>query len=305
MLNSKKYFTFVLIVLLVLTFGNLALADNALVLQSDFGLKDGAVSAMKGVAYGVDDDLDIYDVTHKITPFDIWEGAYRLNQTADYWPEGTVFVSVVDPGVGTDRESIVLKSKNGQYFVTPDNGTVTLIADNMGIEDVRIIDESKHRLEGSEASHTFHGRDVYAYTGAKLASGKITFEEVGPKLEKDIVKLDYQKAKREGNIVRGTIPILDIQYGNVWTNIPKKMFDKLNPEYGDMFKVEIYNEEELVYEENVPFVSSFGGVEKGEPLLYLNSLLNLSIALNWDNFAETYGVDSGPNWKFIAEKIEE
>lgn len=301
----KKHLSIMLIVLLVFAFSSITLAENALVFQSDFGLKDGAVSAMKGVAYGVDDDLDIYDVTHKITPFDIWEGAYRLNQTADYWPEGTVFVSVVDPGVGTDRESIVLKSKNGQYFVTPDNGTVTLIADNMGIEDVRIIDESKHRLEGSEASHTFHGRDVYAYTGAKLASGEITFEEVGPKLEKNIVKLDYQKAKREDNIVKGTIPILDIQYGNVWTNIPKEMFDKLDPEYGDMFKVEIYNGDELVYEEEVPFVSSFGDVEEGKPLLYLNSLLNLSIALNWDNFAETYEVDSGPNWEFIAEKIEE
>lgn len=300
----KRSLVFIFLLVFLLSLSIFAYADNALVFQTDFGLKDGAVSAMKGVAYGVDDDLDMYDLTHGITPFDIWEGAYRLHQTADYWPEGTVFVSVVDPGVGTERKSIVMESEGGQYFVTPDNGTVTLIADNMGVEEVRIIDESKHRLEGSKASHTFHGRDVYAYTGAKLASGAISFEEVGPLLEKEIVKLDYQKAKLEDNVVKGTIPILDVQYGNVWTNIPKEMFDKLDVEYGDMFHVKIYNKDELVYEQDVPFVSSFGDVKEGKPLLYLNSLLNLSIALNWDDFAATYGVDSGPNWEFVAEKIE-
>ena len=105
-----------------------AFADNALVLQTDFGLKDGAVSAMKGVSFAVDSNIKLFDLTHEIPAYDIWEAAYRLHQTAPYWPQGTVFVSVVDPGVGTERKSIVAKSKNGQYFVTPDNGTLTLIA---------------------------------------------------------------------------------------------------------------------------------------------------------------------------------
>lgn len=131
-----------------------AYADNALILQTDFSLKDGAVSAMKGVAFGVDHNLKIFDLTHEIPPYNIWEGAYRLYQTASYWPQGSVFVSVVDPGVGTDRKSVVLKTKNGQYFVSPDNGTLTLVAQTLGIDSVREIDEKANRLKGSEKSYT-------------------------------------------------------------------------------------------------------------------------------------------------------
>ncbi len=152
---------------------------NILVFQSDFGLKDGAVAAMKGVSTSVSKDLQIYDLTHEITAYNISEAAYWLNQSASYWPTGTVFVSIVDPGVGSKRKSIVMRTKTGHYFVTPDNGTLTLVAESMGIDGVREIDETVNRLKGSAESYTFHGRDVYAYTGARLASGTITFEEVG------------------------------------------------------------------------------------------------------------------------------
>src|SRR6201985_1747364 len=108
-------------------------AQNGMVVyQSDFGLKDGAVSEMKGVAMGVSPDLKLYDLTHEIPAYNIWEAAYRLQQTVPYWPEGTVFVSVVDPGVGTSRKSVVLKTNSGQFIVTPDNGTLTLIAETLG-----------------------------------------------------------------------------------------------------------------------------------------------------------------------------
>src|ERR1700754_2907674 len=103
------------------------------VFQSDFGVKDGAVSAMKGVAMGVSTDLKLYDLTHEIPAYDIWEAAYRLMQTVPYWPGGTVFVSVVDPGVGTERKSVVLKTKSNHYIVTPNNGTLTLVARTLGI----------------------------------------------------------------------------------------------------------------------------------------------------------------------------
>ena len=146
--------------------------------------------------------------------------------TASYWPQGSVFVSVVDPGVGTDRKSVVLKTKNGQYFVSPDNGTLTLVAESLGIESVRQIDEKTNRLKGSEKSYTFHGRDVYAYTGARLASGAITFEQVGPELPAKVVELSYQKAKATKGEVKGNIPILDIQYGNVWSNISDELLNQ-------------------------------------------------------------------------------
>src|SRR5690625_2326086 len=164
--------------------------NEHLVLQTDFGLVDGAVSAMYGVALSVNPDLKVFDLTHEITPYNIWEGSYRLYQTITYWAKGTVFVSVVDPGVGTDRSSIIAKTTDGKYIVTPDNGTLTHVYENIGIEEIREIDESTNRLPNSGESYTFHGRDVYAYTGARLAAGIIDFEASGRKLEpKEIVLL--------------------------------------------------------------------------------------------------------------------
>ena len=158
-----------------------------LVFQSDFGTVDGAVSAMYGVAYGVDPGLVISNLTHEITPYDIWEASYRLIQTVSYWPQGTVFVSVVDPGVGSTRRSIAVETNGGHYIITPDNGTLTHVKRMCGIRAARIIDESTNRLQGSGESYTFHGRDIYAFTGARLAAGVITFEQVGPAVEVDSV----------------------------------------------------------------------------------------------------------------------
>src|SRR5882672_10186592 len=169
-----------------------------LVFQSDFGLKDGAVSAMKGVAMDVSSDLKIFDLTHEIPAYNIWEAAYRLQQTAPYWPSGTVFVSVVDPGVGSERKSIVLKTKSGHFFVGPDNGQFTLVAQSLGIAAIYEIDEAINRRKNSQASYTFHGRDVYAYTGARLAAGIISFEQVGKSLPKEVVKIAYQEASLNG-----------------------------------------------------------------------------------------------------------
>ncbi|WQZ04251.1 S-adenosyl-l-methionine hydroxide adenosyltransferase family protein [Helicobacter pylori] len=277
-------------------------ADNALILQTDFSLKDGAVSAMKGVAFSVDSNLKIFDLTHEIPPYNIWEGAYRLYQTASYWPKGSVFVSVVDPGVGTNRKSVVLKTKNGQYFVSPDNGTLTLVAQTFGIDSVREIDEKANRLKGSEKSYTFHGRDVYVYTGAHLASGAITFEQVGPELPPKVVEIPYQKAKATKGEVKGNIPILDIQYGNVWSNISDKLLNQAKIKRNDILCVTISKGSKKQYEGKMPYVASFGDVLKGQPLVYLNSLLNVSVALNRDNFAQKHQIESGADWNIDIKK---
>jgi len=271
--------------------------NGVIVYQTDFGLKDGAVSAMRGVAVSVDPTLRLEDLTHEIPAFDIWQGAYRLNTTAPYWPPGTVFVSVVDPGVGTDRRSIVLKSRSGHYFVSPDNGTLTLVAQNLGIEGVREIDESRYRRPGSEQSYTFHGRDVYSYTAAHLASGQTSFADIGPELPAEVVTIDYQKPQLEGDMVAGNIPILDVQFGNVWTNIDRATFEQLGVEMGAELEVRIFNEDAEVFEGAIPYVSTFGDVPEGEPLLYMNSVDNLSAAINWGDFAGTHGIGSGPAWR--------
>ena len=280
---------------------NIAIAANvktngAVVLQTDFGEKDGAVSAMRGVAFGVDTNIKIFDLTHEIPAYSIWDATYRLYQTAEYWPSGTVFVSVVDPGVGTDRKSVVLKTKSGHYFVTPDNGTLTLIAEKLGIDEIREIDEAVNRRKNSEKSYTFHGRDVYVYTAARLATGKITFEQVGKKLPDKVVEIPYQKATINGKTVSGNIPMLDVQYGNVWTNINRDTVKSLNLKKGDILTVEIFNNGKSVYKKDIPFVNSFGDVADGEPLVYFNSLDNISFALNMDNFAQKNKIGYGGEW---------
>jgi S-adenosylmethionine hydrolase len=273
-----------------------------LVFQSDFGLRDGAVAAMKGVSTSVSKDLQIYDLTHEITAYNIAEAAYRLNQSATYWPSGTVFVSIVDPGVGSARKSIVMKTKTGHYFVTPDNGTLTLIAQSLGVEGVREIDETINRRKGSEQSYTFHGRDVYAYTGARLASGTITFEEVGKPLEGDIVRLPDMNAEvKDGEIV-GNIPVLDIQYGNVWTNIDNDALKKIGVKSGDSVAVSILLNDEKKYSGVLPFTTTFSAVPVGSELAYLNSLLQLSFAINQGSFAAAHDISQGDGWTVRVKK---
>ena len=270
--------------------------NKIVVFQSDFGLKDGAVSAMKGVATGVSPDLKLFDLTHEIPAYNIWQAAYRLEQTVMYWPAGTVFVSVVDPGVGTNRKSVVLKTKTGHFIVTPDNGTLTLIASSLGIEAIREIDEAINRRKGSEKSYTFHGRDVYAYTAARLAAGTISFEQVGAALPNEVVKITYQKAILENKKIKGTIPILDVQYGNIWTNIPSELFNQLQVKPTEKLHVAIYQNKIKKYEGDMPYAETFGAVAKGKPLAYLNSLLQLSFALNMGDFSATHKVYSGNEW---------
>lgn len=271
------------------------------VFQSDFGVADGAVSEVKGVMYSVDRSLVISDLTNEIPPYNIWDAAYRLYQTASYWPKKTVFVSVVDPGVGTSRRSVVALSKQGHYFVTPDNGTLTFIDVMEGIEEVRVINEVTNRLNGSEKSYTFFGRDVYGYTAAKLASGKISFAEVGPVLKLPIVKLDYQKPKVQGTSIEGTIVILDPNYGNVWTDINQSLLNSLKE--GQAFKVTIFHDNEEHYSKTIKFYNTFGQTAKGDDLLYMNSLMNLSLATNQDSFAKKYHINSGADWTIKIEPV--
>jgi len=277
--------------------------SKVVVFQSDFGLKDGAVSEMKGVAIGVSPDLKLFDLTHEIPAYNIWEASYRLRQTVPYWPAGTVFVSVVDPGVGTERKSVVLKTRSGQFIVTPDNGTLTLVAEALGIAEIREIDEAVNRRRDSQKSYTFHGRDVYAYTAARLAAGVISYEQVGTLLPKqEVVSIPYQKAVLEGKVIKGAIPVLDVQYGNIWTNIPDELFSQLHLTIGEQLSVKIFHTGKQVYQGSMPYSATFGAVAVGKPLAYLNSLLQLSFALNQGSFAEVYKVSSGNEWSVEVAK---
>ena len=273
-----------------------------LVFQSDFGLVDGAVSAMYGVAYSVSPDLKMHDLTHDITPYSIWEASYRLIQTISYWPDETVFVSVVDPGVGTSRRSVVAKTKSGKYIVTPDNGTLTHVLRLDGVTAVREIDERVNRLPNSGESYTFYGRDVYAYTGARLAAGVISFEEVGPELEvSSLVRLPVVEPYLDGRAVCGTVDVLDVRFGSLWTNIPRSLFLQTGAKYGDRLSITIENDTRTVYRNIILYAKSFADVYIGEALAYVNSLDCMAVAINQGSFARAYNIGTGKSWRIRME----
>ena len=280
------------------------MSNNLLVLQSDFGLVDGAVAAMVGVAKVEAPHLDIHNLTHEITPYNIFEGGYRLFQTVGYWPEGTTFVSVVDPGVGSSRKSVVALTEANQYIVTPDNGTLSFIKKHIGIKAVREISEVVNRRQNTEHSYTFHGRDVYAYTGAKLASGHISFEEVGPELAvEEIVELPVVETVIEKDLVRGAIDILDVRFGSLWTSITREEFNTLQPAFNDRLEVTIYHNDMLVYQNQVTYGKSFADVRIGQPILYINSVYRVGLAINQGSFAKAYNVGVGQNWSIEIKKV--
>lgn len=274
-----------------------------LVFQTDFGLADGAVSAMYGVALKLNQDLKIYDLTHDIEPYNIWEAGYRLLQTVNYWSDGTVFVSVVDPGVGMSRRSVCAKLKNGQLVVTPDNGTLTFLKKRNMIAELRVVDEEKNRLPGSEESYTFYGRDVYAYTGARLAAEIVSFEDLGESVDvSSAVELSTVDATYNDGTIVGTIDVLDIRFGSLWSNISKEMFNKLGVDYGDSVEVKISNETRVVYRNTVQYQKSFAAVCVGESLIYVNSLNCMAVAINQGSFAKAYNVGTGNNWRIEFKK---
>lgn len=277
---------------------------KTVVFMSDFGNVDGAVSAMHGVADEVSQELKLEDLTHEIPPFNIWEASYRLIQSLPYWAPGTVFVSVVDPGVGSERESVAVLTKSGHIIVTPDNGTLSHVEKNIGILERRRISETDNRLKGSQRSYTFYGRDVYAYTGAKLAAGKISFDEVGPLLDQKPVMLNVKAPEIKENEIVGSIDILDTRYGSLWTNIPDEFFFNFGFKYGDKVRVLISHDHRIVYGETLKICRNFTEVEVGEPLVYINSLLDVAVAINQGSFASKFGIGTGENWaiKFQMDK---
>lgn len=273
--------------------GEILTNRQALVLMTDFGVRDGAVAAMKGVALHVDSSLSILDLTHEVKPFDVWEGAYRLFQTHAYWRDGTVFVVVVDPGVGTARKSLAARLHGGQIIVCPDNGLLTWLEPNL--ECVREINETLHRLPGSAESYTFLGRDLYAYVGAKLACGQLLFDDIGAEIS-TITRLEIPEPYLKNGIVSGVIPVLDINFGNVWTNIPKALLEQLGVQNGTELLIQILEDNQLRYASRLPFVHSFGAVQRGDGLVYVNSLLHTALAINCENFATKHSISSGANW---------
>ncbi len=271
-----------------------------LVFQTDFTCKEGAVASMYGVVKSVDRKLEIITATHEIPRYDTWSASCRLLQYVPFWPKGTVFVSVVDPGVGTERRASVALTRGGYYIVTPDNGSLTHLLRFEGIQEIREIDESVNRLKGkgTEAAAVFHGRDLFAYCASRLAAGIITFDEVGKSYPVEtIVTHPLPEPVLKDGALRGMIEITDPNFGNAWTNIPLELFRAAGFSYGDTVHVVISRHGTQHFQGNIPFLKTFGLAEKGKPLVYTNELLRIGLSLSQDNFCKKYSIGYGPDWR--------
>ena len=280
---------------------------SIMVFQTDFTYKEGAVCAMYGVVKSVDRELEILDGTHEIPQYDTWSASYRLYQSMKFWPKDTVFVSVVDPGVGTPRKASVARTSDGYYVVTPDNGSLTHLKRLVGISEIREIDENVNRLmgKGTEDVAIFHGRDVFAYCGARLAAGIITFEQVGQEYSiEEIIEHEIFEPIISKNLVKGIIEIPDPNFGNSWTNVSLNKFREAGFEYGDMVDVLIKNKEEIIFDKKILFHQSFGFAVKGQPMIYNNELMNVAFAVNQGSFFEIYSIGYGADWTVEFRKQE-
>lgn len=280
--------------------------NSAIVMQTDFTKDTADVCTMHGVCMMVDPTLRIFDNTHSIPSFDTYQASLDLKYVVDFWPEGTVFVSVVDPTVGTARRACVAKLKNGSYVVTPDNGSLTHLKKYVGIDEVRVIDERVNRLPSTKKVSIFHGRDLFAYCAAKLAAGKITFEEVGESYSVDeIIVHDLVEPYEENGKMFGMISTADDHFGLICSNIPCETFEEKGIKNGDILEVEIWNNESLIYNGEVPLQPSFGYVNVGDPVIVISETQHMEIAINRGNMTKIYGVGCGPNWLISFKKVEE
>lgn len=276
-----------------------------LVFQTDFTYQEGAVCSMYGVVKTVDRELEIIDGTHEIPQYDIWSASYRLYQSMRFWPEGTVFVSVVDPGVGTKRRACVAKTADGYFVVTPDNGSLTHLKNWVGITEIREIDESVNRLrgKGTEGVSIFHGRDLFGYCAARFASGVISYEQVGQAYPvEEIVSFPLLTPAIENGAVKGIFEINDPNFGNLWSNIPLALFEEAGFRYGDMLRAVVEHEGKVCYDGVVLFEKSFGYAKKGDVMIYNNELMRVSMAVSQGNFCKEYNLSYGSDWTVRFEK---
>ena len=255
-----------------------------IVFMTDFGVVDDSVALCKGVMYSIEPHLRIVDLTHQVTPFSILDGARFLYGAAPYYPPGTVFVVVIDPGVGSSRKAVIVKSKRGQYFVLPDNGLMTLVQDRDGLEGAREITNTGWMI-GAALSSTFHGRDIFSPAGAHVAHGE-DWTQVGPEIDLNkLVRLNLTASKLDDHGLQGEVIATDGPFGNLVTNISGEDFLKLSYGRGQNVHLTI-GKTEL----NIPFVRTFSDVPLKKPLMYIDSRGHLGLAVNQGSFAATYNI---------------
>jgi S-adenosylmethionine hydrolase len=253
-----------------------------IVFMTDFGVANDAVAICKAVMISIAPDARIMDITHLVTPYQIGEASRLLQGVTPYYPAGTVFVIVVDPGVGTSRKAIIVKTKKRQYFVVPDNGLMTPIVDADGLEGAREITNPAWMI-GDKISSTFHGRDIFSPTAAHLAMGE-DWTQAGPAVD-GLVRLNPPTATMDAKGISGEVIGLDDPFGSLITNISGDDFKKLGYALEEKITMKIDNKSYTM-----PYVKTFMGVPVGQPLLYLDSRDRVGFAVNQRDFSKIYKV---------------
>jgi hypothetical protein len=271
--------------------------------MSDFGLSDKYTGIMKGVACSVDPGLLIHDLTHNITPFGISEAAGLLSDTLRFWPPGTTFVVVVDPGVGSSRNALAVLTRSDHFIFCPDNGLLTSVDAEYGIREIRKIDILKNRYPGNALSSTFHGRDIFVFNGAMLASGKCRFSDMGYLFTSRPVILNYPEAIIRKNKIEGIITRIEEPFGNFCTNIRADLVTGLALQKGRGFKIIVSEGKKILFSGEANYANTFSEVSPGQLLIYIDSLGKLGIARNLGRVTDPGKVNAGKDTRVIIQKI--
>jgi len=257
-------------------------------LFTDFGWDDPYVAQMKGAIVTINPAARIMDLTHSVTPFNLGEGSYLLDQSAAEFPPGTIFVAVVDPQVGTDRDPILVETARGKFFVGPDNGLFTTVIDEEGFSGAWKLDRPQYfRGAAPATSDTFHGRDIFGPVAAHLADG-VTPDRLGTPLpEKSLTLLDIREPSLAGGTITAQVLHID-HYGNVIINLSKDSDIASKLKEGNLVKISIGRESH-----SGPLVKTYGEVDKGRLILLFGGSGLLEVGMNQGSAAKELKVEPG------------
>jgi hypothetical protein len=252
---------------------------RTIAILTDFGLQDNFVGVMKGVILNINPKVNLVDISHNIKSQGILEAAILLKGAYRYFPKKTIFLAIVDPGVGSKRHPIIIQSQN-YFFVGPDNGILSLAATEDKIKRIILIENKKYFLKN--VCDTFHGRDIFAPTAAYLSKGK-NLNLFGRKLS-SLKKLNIAKPKENRNQLCGEIIYID-KFGNLVTNIEKNLWQKfIKNRY---FRIKIQNKT------IDSLVKSYEAAGKGRPLAIFGSFGFLEISVNGGSAKRYFGANRG------------
>jgi len=257
-------------------------------LLTDFGLEDTYVAEMKAVILSICPNVTLVDLTHNIEPYNIRMGAYLLARSAEQFPEGTVHLAVVDPGVGGPRKPLIIET-NSAFFVGPDNGLLVLAAEKLGISHVYEITNRAYMRK--EVSNVFHGRDIFAPAAAYLALG-VPAKEFGEEIF-DYVKPSYTKPKIFRDKIVGEVIHID-HFGNIITNITKKQLNMKGIDYGKSFSIIFKNRKPV----KVKLLESYSKAKKRELLTIVGSGGFIEVSANMANASKILNVKPGTKVTF-------